>query len=69
MTSAELTNWLIVIVIGIVGWIGKVMIDKMEKFEKKVEDILLNSVSQGKDIDHLNEKVSDHEVRISKLES
>jgi len=69
MTSAELTNWLIGIVITIIGWIGKVMINRMDRFEKKVEGILLDNVGYGKDIDHLHEKVNDHEQRISKLES
>lgn len=68
MTSQELTNYLILIVIGIVGYLGKTFIDKLDKFEKKVENILLDNVSHAKDIERLASDVEDHEIRIKKLE-
>ena len=69
MTPQELTNWLILIVIGIVGYLGQTFISKLDRFERKVENILLDNVGHTKDIERLNADVDDHEKRISKLES
>ena len=69
MTPQELTNWLILIVIGIVGYLGKTFISKLDRFERKVEHILLDNVSHKKDIERLNSDVDDHEKRITKLEN
>lgn len=69
MTPQELTNWLILIVIGIVGYLGKTFISKLDRFERKVESILLDNVSHKKDIERLTSDVDDHEKRITKLES
>lgn len=69
MTPQELTNWLILIVIGIVGYLGKTFISKLDRFERKVETILLDNVSHKKDIERLTSDVDDHEKRITKLES
>ena len=69
MTPQELTNWLILIVIGIVGYLGKTFIQKLDRFERKVENILLDNVSHTKDIQRLSADVEDHEQRITKLES
>ena len=69
MTPQELTNWLILIVIGIVGYLGQTFISKLDRFEKKVENILLDNVVHSKDIERLSADVDDHEKRISKLEA
>ena len=76
MTSAELTNVLIMIVIALIGYVSKRMIDKMDIFEKKIQEILINDVSVGKDLSQLRSEVdeqsdtlSEHEVRITKLET
>jgi len=69
MTPQELTNWLILIVIGIVGYLGQTFIQKLDRFEKKVENILLDNVVHSKDIERLSADVEDHEKRISKLEN
>jgi len=69
MTPQELTNWLILIVIGIVGYLGQTFISKLDRFERKVENILLDNVGHTKDIERLTADVDDHEKRISKLES
>lgn len=68
MTPQELTNYLILIVIGIVGYLGQTFIQKLDKFEKKVENILLDNVGHTKDIERLSADVEDHEIRIKKLE-
>ena len=69
MTPQELTNWLILIVIGIVGYLGQTFIQKLDRFERKVENILLDNVSHTKDIERLTADVEDHEKRITKLEN
>ena len=68
MTSQELTNVLIGIVIAIIGYIGQMLIKKIDKFEQTVQGILMSDVSNKKDIERLKDDVSDHETRIVKLE-
>lgn len=75
MTSAEFTNVLIMIVIALIGYVSKRMIDKMDIFEKKIQEILINDVSVGKDlsqlrneVDEQNDTLLDHENRITQLE-
>ena len=69
MTPQELTNWLMLIVIGIIGYLGQTFITRLDRFEKKVENILIGNVSHTKDIERLNADVDNHEKRITKLES
>ena len=68
MQSVDLTNILIVALIGIIGFIGKKMISKIDRFEKVVQDILLNDVADRKDIEYMKDSLDDHEVRITQLE-
>jgi len=68
MTPQELTNILIGLLIAIIGYIGKMLIGKIVKFEQTVQNILLSDVSNKKDIERLKDDVSDHEVRIVRLE-
>lgn len=68
MNSVDLTNILIVALIGIIGFIGQKMISKIDRFEKVVQDILLNDVADRKDIDFMIETIDDHETRITNLE-
>jgi len=69
MKSIELTNLLIGIVIALISYVSKRMIDKMDLFEKRISDILISDMANKKDIEVLKTDVKDHEVRISKLES
>jgi hypothetical protein len=68
MTAVELTNLLIGIVIGLITYVSKRMIDKMDQFEKAIQQILISDVSKGKDIESIKVDLADHETRISKLE-
>ena len=68
MKSVELTNLLIGIVIALISYVSKRMIDKMDLFEKRIADILISDMANKKDIEVLKTDVKDHEVRISKLE-
>jgi len=68
MTPQELTNVLIGIVIAIIGYIGQMLIKKIDKFEQTVQNILMSDVSNKKDIERMKDDISDHEVRIVRLE-
>lgn len=69
MTDAMLTNVLITIVIGLIAYVSKRMIEKMDSFEKKIQEILINDMADKKDIQQLQGEIENHEVRITKLES
>jgi hypothetical protein len=69
MDASQLTNVLITIVIGLITYVSKRMIDRLDKFEKTVQDILISDVINKKDIETLKSDVEDHEIRISKLEA
>lgn len=69
MNNADLTNLLIAIVIGLIAFVSKLFISRLDKFERIVQSILLSDVSMKKDIEKINEDLKDHETRISKLES
>lgn len=68
MSSPQLTNILIFVLIGLIGYISKAMLIKIERFEKTVQDILMSDVSNKKDIERLRDDVDNHEIRLVKLE-
>jgi hypothetical protein len=68
MTTAMLTNFLLTIVIALIGFVSNQFIKRLDRFEKIVQGILMSDVAVGKDIEQLKIDVSDHETRISKLE-
>jgi hypothetical protein len=69
MNHADLTNLLIGIVISLIIFVAKLFIQKMDKFEKIVQSILLSDVGMKKDIENMKEDLKDHEIRIQKLEN
>jgi len=69
MTSVQITNLLISILIAMIAWLAKRLIEKIDKFEQTVQDILMSDVVNKKEIEDLKDDVKDHEIRISKLES
>ena len=69
MSSITLTNLLIGIVITMLGYLGKRMIEKLDAFESAVQDILISDIANKKDIEALKEDVRDHEERLVKLEN
>jgi len=69
MTSVQITNILISILIAMIAWLAKRLIEKIDKFEQTVQDILMSDVVNKKEIEDLKDDVKDHEIRISKLES
>jgi hypothetical protein len=69
MKSVELTNLLIGIVIALITYVSKRMIDKMDAFEQKLSDILMSDVANKKYIEAIKSNINDHETRLQKLES
>lgn len=68
MTPVMITNILIGIVIGLISFVSKRLIDKIDSFEKSVQNILINDMAVKKDIERIKEDVDDHETRITNLE-
>jgi len=68
MSQIALTNLLIGIVIALISFVSKRVIDKLDSFEKKVQDILISDVSNKKDIEVIKSDLRFHDKRISKLE-
>jgi hypothetical protein len=68
MSTAMITNVLIGIVIALIGFLGKELVKRLDRFEKIVQGILMSDVAVSKDLEKLKEDVKDHENRISKLE-
>lgn len=69
MNNADLTNLLIGIVISLIIFVAKLFIQKMDKFERIVQSILLSDVGLKKDIEVIKDDLKDHESRIQKLEA
>jgi hypothetical protein len=68
MTTAMLTNFLLTIVIALIGFVSNQFIKRLDRFERIVQGILMSDVAVNKDIDQLKSDVKDHETRISNLE-
>jgi hypothetical protein len=68
MTTAMMTNFLITIVIALIGYVSNQFIKRLDRFERIVQGILMSDVAVAKDLDKLKEDVKDHEQRISNLE-
>lgn len=68
MTNVMLTNFLLTIVIALIGFVSNQFIKRLDRFEKIVQNILMSDVAVGKDIEQLKNDVKDHENRISNLE-
>ena len=64
----EIIGVLITIIAGYIGWNGKRLIDRIDRFEKIVQDIIIQNVGDKKDIEILRRDVDEHEVRITNLE-
>lgn len=69
MTTAMITNFLMTAIFGLVAFVSNIFIKKMDRFEKKIEQILLSDVAINKDIDVLKSDIDNHETRITNLET
>lgn len=63
-----LSNYLLMILIGLLAYMGKVIYEKIETLIDEIRTIMLSDVANKKDIEVLKEKTEDHEERISNLE-
>jgi len=64
-----LSNYLLMILIGLIAYIGKVIYEKIEKLIDEIRQIMISDVANKKDIENLKIITTDHENRISQLEN
>lgn len=69
MDNAQLTNVLMTAIFALVAFVSNIFIKKIDRFEKKIEQILLSDVAINKDIEIIKIDIIDHEVRITNLET
>lgn len=69
MTTAMITNFLMMAIFSLVAFVSNIFIKKMDRFEKKIEDILMSDVAINKDIDVIKSDIDNHESRITNLET
>ena len=63
-----LSNYLLMILIGLIAYIGKIIYEKIEKLIDEIRQIMISDMANKKDIETLKSVSLDHEERISKLE-
>jgi hypothetical protein len=68
MTTAVITNFLMTAIFGLVAFVSNIFLKKMDRFEKKIEQILMSDVAINKDIEVMKSDIDNHETRITKLE-
>jgi hypothetical protein len=56
-------------IFALVAFVSNIFIKKIDRFEKKIEQILLSDVAINKDIEVIKTDIVDHEVRITNLET
>ena len=69
MDNAQLTNVLMTAILGLIAFVSNIFIKKMDRFERKIEQILLSDVAINKDIDVMKSDIDNHETRITHLET
>jgi hypothetical protein len=68
MSEIMITNILIGLVIGIISFVSKRLIDKIDDFEKTLQSVLMSDIANKKDIETIKSDIEDHENRITNLE-
>jgi hypothetical protein len=68
MTTAVITNFLMTAIFGLVAFVSNIFLRKMDRFEKKIEQILMSDVAINKDIEVIKSDIDNHEIRITNLE-
>jgi tetrahydromethanopterin S-methyltransferase subunit A len=69
MDNAQLTNVLMTGILAMIGFVSNIFIKKLDRFEKKIEQILMSDVAINKDIDTIKSDIDNHESRITNLET
>jgi hypothetical protein len=68
MNATEFIGVLMSGLLAVIGYNGQRLINRMDRFEKKIQDIIIANVTDKKDIEILRKDVDDHEHRITDLE-
>jgi hypothetical protein len=68
MTTAMITNFLMMAIFSLVAFVSNIFLRKMDRFEKKIEQILMSDVAISKDIEVIKSDIDNHEIRITNLE-
>lgn len=68
MTTTMITNFLMMAIFSLVAFVSNIFLRKIDRFEKKIEQILMSDVAINKDIEVLKSDVDNHETRITNLE-
>jgi hypothetical protein len=69
MDNAQLTNLLMTAIFALVAFVSNMFLKKIDRFEKKIEQILMSDVAINKDIEVIKSDIDNHEVRITNLET
>lgn len=69
MENAVITNYLIGILIALLTYFAKRIVEKIDCIEKKMQDVLIKDMEKSKDIQQLRHDVDSHEIRINNLEN
>lgn len=64
-----ITNFLMMAIFSLVAFVSNIFLRKMDRFEKKIEQILMSDVAINKDIEVMKSDIDNHEVRITNLET
>lgn len=68
MNATEFIGILISVLLAVIGYNGQRLINRMDRFEKKIQELIIANVTDKKDIEVLRKDVDHHEVRITNLE-
>jgi hypothetical protein len=69
METTMVTNFLMTAIFALVAFVSNIFLKKIDRFEKKIEQILMSDVAINKDIEMIKSDVDNHEVRINNLET
>jgi len=69
MTTAMITNFLMTAIFALVAFVSNIFLKKIDRFEKKIEQILMSDVAINKDIEVIKSDIDNHETRITNLET
>ena len=63
-----ITNFLMTAIFGLIAFVSNIFLKKIDRFEKKIEQILLSDVALNKDVEGIKKDIDNHELRITNLE-
>jgi tetrahydromethanopterin S-methyltransferase subunit A len=69
MEATMITNFLMMAIFGLIAFVSNIFLKKIDRFEKKIEQILMSDVAMNKDIEVMKSDINNHETRIIHLET